>query len=50
MLYYQTPLNGIYKYYYDEKTENWVNPKDDHFFVEFMTREITKYCKGYLDL
>ncbi len=48
--YYQSPLNGVYKYYFDEKTYNWVNNRDDHLFIENMAREITKYCKGVLNL
>lgn len=29
---------------------HWINNKDDHLFLDNLVREITKYCKGYLEL
>ncbi|EAS00363.2 frataxin-like domain protein (macronuclear) [Tetrahymena thermophila SB210] len=49
-IYLFSPISGLFKYYYDKNTEMWKSNKDEHFLIEHLTREISKYCKGYLQL
>lgn len=49
-LFYTSPFSGVYKYYWDVDAKRWISNKDGHIFEENLTRETTKYFKGYLDI
>ncbi len=50
LLYLFSPHSGTYSYYYNKDQDQWSNTKDDHFMEDLMTRELLRFCKGYLDL
>jgi frataxin-like iron-binding protein CyaY len=45
-----SPLSGVFKYYYDELNERWLNTKDDHLLEELILREIGKKLKDGIQL
>lgn len=43
-------MSGGFHYYYDIKEDKFYNTLDDHLMEEMITRELLKFCQGYLDL
>ncbi len=50
LLYLFSPHSGTYSYYYNKDQDQWTNTKDEHYMEDLVTRELLRFCKGYLDL
>lgn len=37
-LFYTSPFNGVFKYYYDLEGKRWLSNKDDHILEENLAR------------
>ena len=42
-LFLTSPINGVFKYYYDTVQKRFYSNKDGHLFDENLTREAQKY-------
>lgn len=49
-LYMFSPHTGNFTYFYNKPEDLWINTKDEHILDEYLTRELLKFTKGYLDL
>ena len=49
VLFFNSPLSGIYKYYFEEENDRFVSTRDGHLLLENLTREICSNCKGFLN-
>jgi len=50
LVYLQSPLSGINKYYFDTANEKWISSRDKHIMDELVVRELVKHCQGMLNL
>ena len=50
LVYLFSPYSGTYSYYYKKDQDQWANTKDEHYMEDLVTRELLRFCKGYLDL
>ena len=49
-MFYTSPLNGIFKYYYNAGEERFYSNKDGHLLEENLSREVQKHMGDTLPL
>lgn len=50
ILFYNSPLSGTYKYYFDAEQKRFYSNKDGHLLDENLSREVQRYFGDVLEL
>ncbi len=49
-LFYTSPVSGVYKYFYGQEQDRFLNNKDKHILDECLTREVLEKFHVVLEL